>query len=404
MKRGTRPDPPGRRLVFAAIAVAAVIVLGALVLWRRAPRNGDGVVAPSADYVGSAVCATCHAAESERWAGSHHQRAMLLPTEENVLADFQNTVFARRGVTTRFSRKGPLFMVATEGPDGKETEYAVKYVIGVDPVQQYIVEFPVGKLQCVTVAWDVRARRWYSLYPDQRIALDDPLHWTGRYQNWNLMCGDCHTTKFQKGYEAAADSYRTTWSEFDVGCEACHGPGGAHVAWAKRHGRGARSRPSRYGSAAASDVKLLVDLKSAGGRTEVETCAPCHVRGHRLGAPRSPGGPLLDAIVPEVMRAPLYHPDGQMLDEVYEYGSFRQSKMYQRGVRCSDCHDPHSGQTKAEGNALCLACHGERPNPAFPTLAGEGVRRANPPFSQDGNQGGPVRRLPHDDPELHGGR
>ena len=142
MKRGTRPDPPGRRLVFAAIAVAAVIVLGALVLWRRAPRNGDGVVAPSADYVGSAVCATCHAAESERWAGSHHQRAMLLPTEENVLADFQNTVFARRGVTTRFSRKGPLFMVATEGPDGKETEYAVKYVIGVDPVQQYIVEFP----------------------------------------------------------------------------------------------------------------------------------------------------------------------------------------------------------------------------------------------------------------------
>ncbi len=55
--------------------------------------------------------------------------------------------------------------------------------------------------------------------------------------------------------------------------------------------------------------------------------------------------------------SPLYHADGQQRDEVYNWGSFLQSKMYASGVTCSDCHDPHSGKLRAEGNALCAACH-----------------------------------------------
>jgi hypothetical protein len=129
---------------------------------------------------------------------------MLLPTDANVLADFRNTSFSDKGVVAHFDRRGSNYLIRAEGPDGKPGEFTVKYVIGVDPVQQYVVQFPSGKLQCVTVAWDVRARRWYSLYPGQKIALDDPLHWTGRYQNWNLMCGECHTTGYRKGYDAAA--------------------------------------------------------------------------------------------------------------------------------------------------------------------------------------------------------
>ncbi len=377
VKRGGRGAPPRTRLVFAGAAVAVLLILAALLLWsRQSGQGGRGSAARrTAAYVGSPACASCHGAEYERWSGSHHQRAMLLPTDENVLADFRDTYFTHQGVSTHFSLRDGRYVVTAESPDGKPAEYVVKYVIGVDPVQQYIVEFPGGKLQCLTVAWDVRARRWYSLYPGQRIALDDPLHWTGRYQNWNLMCGDCHTTDYRKGYDAAADTYATRWSEFDVGCEACHGPGGAHVKWGKKEGGRARgkgegrgrAKENRYRRSAAS-MGLLVDLKPAGGRSEIETCAPCHSRRHRIGAGRAAGDPLLDEFMPEVMRPPLYHADGQMLDEVYEYGSFRQSKMYERGVRCSDCHDPHSGKTKAEGNALCLSCHGERPNPAFPTL------------------------------------
>ena len=293
---------------------------------------------------------------------------MLLPTEENVFGDFENSSHVHHGVTTRFTRRGATYVVNAEGPDGRPSEYVVKYVIGVDPVQQYVVEFPGGKLQCLTVAWDVRARRWYSLYPSQRIAPDDPLHWTGRYQNWNLMCGECHTTGYRKGYEAAADSYRTQWAEFDVGCEACHGPGGAHVAWARKHGKpaGYRAGSGRTSRRTAASMGLVANLRSE--TSQVDGCAPCHSRRHWVGPEHVPGAALLDAMMPELIRAPFYHADGQVLDEVYEYGSFRQSKMYQRGVRCSDCHDPHSGRAKAEGNALCVSCHGEKPNSAFPTL------------------------------------
>jgi len=48
---------------------------------------------------------------------------------------------------------------------------------------------------------------------------------------------------------------------------------------------------------------------------------------------------------------------GQILEEVYVWGSFVQSKMYQNDVRCGDCHDVHSLALHEEGNALCLQCH-----------------------------------------------
>jgi tetratricopeptide (TPR) repeat protein len=66
---------------------------------------------------------------------------------------------------------------------------------------------------------------------------------------------------------------------------------------------------------------------------------------------------LLDSLLPSLLDPELYFPDGQILDEVYVYGSYTQSKMYSRNVRCSDCHDVHSNKRVKEGNALCLQCH-----------------------------------------------
>ena len=64
-----------------------------------------------------------------------------------------------------------------------------------------------------------------------------------------------------------------------------------------------------------------------------------------------------DAYDPSLLRAGLYHADGQILDEVYVYGSFLQSKMHSKGVRCTDCHNPHSLELKFKGNRLCAQCH-----------------------------------------------
>jgi len=330
----------------------------------RSAARPSTVAASRADYVGSAACRTCHSSEFDAWSNSHHGLAMQLPTAGTVQGNFESPAFMANGVTTRFRARNGKYFVTAQDPDGKPREYEVHSVIGVDPVQQYVIALPGGKLQCLTVAWDTRKHRWYSLYPGQRIALDDPLHWTGRYQGWNLMCADCHTTDFRKGYDVRSDTYRSTWAEFDVGCEACHGPGKAHVAWARA--RGARAADS-YGSR-QTGAKLATARPDEDSRAEVEACAPCHSRRYRVGVARAPDDPFLDEFMPEVARDPLYFADGQIHDEVYEYGSFRQSKMYQRGVRCSDCHDPHSAKLRADGNALCTRCHQLHPNPRFPTL------------------------------------
>lgn len=340
------------------MGLTAAVLLAAALGWKllRDSATYPAATSQAVAYVGDRSCAECHAGESRDWQHSHHQRAMQPATADTVLGDFRGATFSQRGVASRFFTRDGRFFVHTEGGDGQPADFEIKYTFGVAPLQQYLVEYPGGRLQSLTVAWDVSRKRWFSLYPGERFAADDPLHWTGRYQNWNLMCAECHTTDFTKGYDPAADTYRSAWKEIDVGCQACHGPGGDHVRWARQGSRGASSG-------------LVVDFRASDSRYEVDACASCHSRRARIAAGEHPGRPLYDTFRPETLRAPLYHVDGQQLDEVYEYGSFRQSKMYQRGVRCTDCHNPHSGKIRAEGNAVCTQCHRPEANPRFPTLA-----------------------------------
>jgi predicted CXXCH cytochrome family protein len=357
--------------------MAALVVLAAAALgWRllSGPRSYAPGTAQALAYVGDRSCAECHAKESREWLGSHHQRAMQPATDETVLGDFRNARFERAGAVSRFFKREDKYFVNTEGAAGKPADFEIKYTFGVAPLQQYLVEFPGGRLQSLTIAWDTGKKRWFSLYPGEKIAPDDPLHWTGRYQNWNLMCGECHTTNLRKGYDPKADTYDTTWSELHVGCQACHGPGSDHVAWARKGGRGAESG-------------LVVGFKPGDARYEVDACATCHSRRSRIADGEHPGRPLYDTLRPETLRPGLYHADGQQQDEVYEYGSFRQSRMYSRGVRCTDCHNPHSGKTKAEGNALCSQCHRPEGNPRFATLASGAYDAPSHHFHKAGSSG-----------------
>jgi hypothetical protein len=187
-----------------------------------------------------------------------------------------------------------------------------------------------------------------DLYPDQDVPPGDWLHWTGAAQTWNGMCAECHSTNLRKGYDAEKDAYTTTWSEIDVSCEACHGPGSAHVQWANIQPM-ARPEIDNHG--------LVVNTGSITPQQEVELCAPCHSRRSELGDYDHTQAALLDHQIPSLLQEGLYHADGQILEEVYVWGSFTQSKMYDKGIRCSDCHDSHSLQHRAQGNALCLQCH-----------------------------------------------
>ncbi len=332
--------------------MAAGLVVASSLLYRaresaRRPRV-VGPLAADATFVGRTACARCHEKQTQAWTGSHHDLAMTEATEQTVRGDFSGVVFEGDGMKARFFREAGKFFIQTEGPDGKPARFEVAYTFGWEPLQQYLIRFPGGRMQAFSVAWDVPGKRWFFLYPGQRIARSDWLHWTRNGQNWNGMCAECHSTNLVKGFDPKTGTYRTTWSEVDVSCEACHGPASQHVAWAELAPQG-RPRTENAG--------LVMKTSGITNRELVSLCAPCHSRRTELGDYDHRRAELLDNQLPVLLSENLYHPDGQILDEVFEYGSFVQSKMYRRGVRCTDCHDAHRLKPRNEGNAACLQCH-----------------------------------------------
>lgn len=332
----------------------------------------SGVIPPSAParYAGGQACGGCHAAERAAWAESHHARSMQPANEHTVLGNFRDATVTQAGQPTRFFRRGGRFYVRTEGADGKPADFEITWTFGVDPLQQYLVDFTDGRKQVLGVAWDSRPRaaggqRWFSLYPHERFKAGDPLHWTGIDQNWNHQCADCHSTHLRKNFDAKTRTFHTTWSDLQVDCEACHGPGSRHLEWAHRRDR--RNEPGK-GLVVRLDERRGISwriapasgmaVRSAPRTTsrEIDACAPCHSRRERI-ADDAAGAAFTDTFRVAALTSPLYFPDGQMREEVYEYGSFLQSRMNARGVTCADCHEPHSQRLRAPGNALCAQCH-----------------------------------------------
>jgi predicted CXXCH cytochrome family protein len=323
---------------------------------------------PREKFVGSAACAPCHRAQAEAYSQSHHALALVKPARENVLARFDGTSLSTPlGGPTRFAERNGAFEVTSANAGGKSETFSVAYVAGVFPLQQYVVGSERGKLQSLGVAWDSRAKadggeRWFHVYGPKGIAHDDSLFFTEPAQNWNHVCADCHSTFVERRYDVSSDRFDTRWAESSVGCEACHGPGADHV----RAAKDAEKRGTRYGGALAVRLKLAApwspglsgspDNRRQDG-VEVEVCAPCHSRREPLHEGFLAGDAFLDAFEPELLRRGRYHADGQVEGEVYEWGSFPQSKMFASGVRCSDCHEPHSASLRAPGNQLCAKCH-----------------------------------------------
>ena len=207
------------------------------------------------------------------------------------------------------------------------------------------------------------------------IRHDDILHWTKLNQNWNFMCAECHSTGLRKNYDAKADRFATTWAEISVGCEACHGQGSRHTAWAHDQQSwwpfGKREDPSkgllvrfdeRHDVAWPIDPQTGTARRSAAPATlrkEVETCGLCHARRAGFHEDWMPGQWLSQTHVVEALARNTYHPDGQIRDveEPYNYTPFKQGRMFAAGVTCSDCHEPHSAKLRASGEGVCLQCH-----------------------------------------------
>ena len=350
--------------------VVTIGIVAAAAAWWLVPRPAITPPVPTEPtFVGSAACAGCHASQYAAWTGSQHARAMQPATAANTRGDFSGAKFVHGATESTFFQRNGHFFVRTDGTDGKLADFAIEYTFGVEPLQQYLVELPGGRLQALSIAWDTRGAqeggaRWFHLYGDQAIDHGDELHWTRRAQNWNFMCADCHSTDLRKNYDARDNAFSTTWAEISVGCEACHGPASNHVAWA-----GARSADPAKGLTVALDerrgARWTIDAASGNATrsrdrpadVEIEVCAACHARRAQIAEGWRAGDHFLDHYRPALLEPPLYHADGQQQDEVYIWGSFLQSRMYRQGVTCGDCHEPHGAKLRVAGNALCSGCH-----------------------------------------------
>ena len=297
--------------------------------------------------------------------------AMQPASAETVLGDFDNASATHFESTATFRQADGRYFVTTENSSGELQQFEVTHSFGKSPLQQYLVDGPRGRKQVLQYSWDSRpseagGQRWYHLYADEPIAADDPLHWTGPYFTWNVMCAECHSTNLQAGYDLPTDVFDTTYSEVSVGCEACHGPASRHVVQADRgefddtYGLLVElSDPDQAAWVMNTDTGIAERSAPLAAQQQVEACGRCHARRSVAASDHSYGEPLTSTHTVSLLEEGLYYPDGRILDEVYVYGSFLQSKMYAAGVQCSDCHNPHSGSlhTGANPNDICATCH-----------------------------------------------
>jgi len=329
-------------IIFKALKHISILLLF-LILVRCNPPDTETGNQYASQYVGSESCRACHEQEYNEWKGSHHDNAFDDANESTVLGAFTGKSIKHYHSQYDFYRRNDSFFVSETVEGKKPKEYFVRYTFGVEPLQQYLVDFPDGKYQVFPAAWNTIKEQWFIPYHQLSQDTSDWFHWRNGMLNWNSTCAACHSTNVQKGFNEEANSYHTTFDINDVSCEACHGPGAGHIA----------NPESKYYK--NDGITRFLGLQSHS--EQINECAACHSRRVELTDMRISGKNYHDQYIPTLIVDPYYEADGQILDEVFVYGSYVQSKMHMNGIKCTDCHNPHTNQLKLPGNQTCMPCH-----------------------------------------------
>ncbi|WP_420848498.1 multiheme c-type cytochrome [Pseudovibrio axinellae] len=313
----------------------------------------------------------CHTKEYEAWEASHHRHAMEPANKSSVLGRFSAQKLDHALVPAIPFAKGGTYYMRLPNKDGRMEDKPILYTFSFFPLQQYLAETENGRLQVLPWSWDARpegegGQRWLQLYPHAKET--SSAFWRGPEQNWNFMCSDCHSTNVKKNFNSENRSYSTSFSEVSVGCEACHSGMARHVE-DKQLGSfhnvtqvsGPKNRLDL--SARVKQWHFEADNPTRQPQQKSETdqhkvCFSCHSRRLQLADGQAvQSTEYFDRYLPSLLDEPLFFADGQPRSETFIMGSFLQSKMFEKGVSCSDCHDPHSGQLVAPEPQVCTQCH-----------------------------------------------
>jgi tetratricopeptide (TPR) repeat protein len=370
------------------IAVVLILLLAAAVVFmtRREPAKTavaetpvpsevEPVIPPEdeihAQYAGSASCKECHETAYQGWKDSNHglaERELRMDMDEKVFSP-RRTLGHAGIVSETFLDADGVAKVITRGFKGERKAYRVERVIGHDPLRQFLIPAPGGRLQTCDVSYDPNKDELFDVFGSDTRQPGDWGHWTGQGMNWNAMCAACHNTRLRKNYEPQTNSYHTTMAEMTVGCEACHGPMKDHVEWQDN------PPPGYSKDDLENNKKLGLSDPTARRFTKpqmMETCAQCHSRRTEITGDMVPGEPYFDHFALSLTDGTdLWYPDGQVRDENYVYSSFLSSRMHHKGVTCGDCHEPHSNKRLIPGNMLCMRCHMGGTDPPAPVIVPE---------------------------------
>jgi len=320
--------------------------------------------------IGPEACVECHAEEVEQWETSHHAKANRPVSIARDAAAFTPTRrIQESGVTYELAINGTKFELHVIHNDARIQTYELLGVIGETPLRQYLALLPGNKYQTISATYDVLGDRWIDVFEGEDRLPGEWGHWTGQGMNWNSNCAYCHTTEYQKNFDFETNAYHSTWVQQGLACAECHSGLEAHVAAARRQG--------------ASYVSTIPAQSSQ----QIEhNCATCHSRRDQLTADAfEVGDDFHDHFALSLPDQPgLYHPDGQILEEVFVHGSFEMSRMGHAGVSCMDCHNPHTLEhiLPYENNMLCMRCH-----EAGGTMNAPIIKPVEHSFHQEGSAG-----------------
>lgn len=343
-----------RRLLASVLACAA----GLLASGCGRPSSSSSATSASVRTVAQATsqtsqtCMQCHSTQHALWAGTDHALANRPVASAAVEAAFtaQKSIADGGSAFDLAWNHGRPNMTPPATASTPAATLSPDLILGHLPIWQPLIPAGGGRWQPTDLAYDPVKKDWFNVFAQENRRQGEWGHWTGRGMNWNSMCAHCHMTGYQKNYDAASDSYKSTWVEHGVGCIQCHGP------TADAHG------------APSSQAKRPAAPYFGDRQKMMQTCAPCHARNEPLTANFQPGDNYHDHYrVTLPTEAAVFYPDGQQRDEDFNWTSVLTSRMGHAGVTCLDCHDPHSNKTilPTSDNSLCLQCHAApgRPQP-----------------------------------------
>ena len=292
----------------------------------------------------SAECTACHQDLDKIWRGSMHALAHRKVGKVEDAWAFHAKPLELGQVRWQFSggESAPRIEWRDAGSKVPPIALSPPMAIGHRPLIQYVLDFGKGRYQVPDAAWDPVKQEWFSMFGSDQRQPHEWGHWTQRGMNWNSQCAYCHFSQYRKNYQPDTDGYATSWLEEGVGCAQCHGP----------------SRPARAANACIVDPK-----KKFTPQQWMHLCATCHSRREELDEEFLIGDNFYDHYSLALPSQPgLYHPDGQQIDEDYNFTSLLHSRMGHKGISCIDCHDSHAatpkgGKPAVDTNVLCLQCH-----------------------------------------------